>query len=116
MDSCRRAAAALEELALLSELAGENPFKVRALANAARAVLRFRRTRRGLCKGRTDRDPGIGKGIAGLIEETLAQGEPAALLELRSVLPPGLPGCCSSPALVQARAQPLAGARDHDRR
>ena len=39
-DLRRRAVVALEELALLAELAGENPFKVRAYANAARAIAR----------------------------------------------------------------------------
>jgi DNA polymerase (family 10) len=108
MDSCRRAAAALEELALLSELAGENPFKVRALANAARAVLRFPEDLEGVsARGELTAIPGIGKGIAGLIEETLAQGEPAALLELRSVLPPGLPGLLQLTGLGPKRVRNL---------
>ena len=108
MDSRHKVAAALEELALLSELAGENPFKVRALAGAARAVLRLPEDLQHLAaRGELTGIPGVGKGIAGLIAETLAGGEPAALAELRRTLPSGLPDLLRLPGLGPKRVRTL---------
>jgi len=104
MDSRRRVAAALEELALLSELAGENPFKVRAMANAGRTVLRLPEDIEDVAaRGELTGIPG--KGIAALIAETLAKGEPAALSELKRTLPPGLPDLLRLPGLGPKRAR-----------
>ncbi|MGD1147804.1 MAG: helix-hairpin-helix domain-containing protein [Thermoanaerobaculaceae bacterium] len=108
MDSRRKVAAVLEEMALLSELAGENPFKVRAMANAARTVLRLGEEFEGIAaRGELTGIPGIGKGIAGLISQTLAQGEPAALAELKRALPPGLPDLLQLPGLGPKRVRTL---------
>jgi len=108
MDSRRKVAAVLEEMALLSELAGENPFKVRAMANAARTVLRLGEEFEGIAaRGELTGIPGIGKGIAGLISQTLAQGEPAALAELKRALPPGLPDLLQLPGLGPKRVRAL---------
>ncbi|HVN74995.1 MAG TPA: PHP domain-containing protein [Thermoanaerobaculaceae bacterium] len=108
MDSRRRVAAVLEELALLSELAGENPFKARAMANAARTVLRLREdVDEVAARGGLTGIPGIGKGIAALVEETLRAGEPAALVELRRTLPPGLPEMAELPGLGPKRVRAL---------
>jgi DNA polymerase (family 10) len=108
MDERRRVAAVLEELAMLAELAGENPFKVRAMANAARAVLRHPQDlAETAAKGELTNIPGIGKGIAALIVETLERGEPAQLVELRSKLPAGLPDLLSLPGLGGKRARTL---------
>jgi DNA polymerase (family 10) len=108
MDERRRVAEVLEELAMLAELDGENPFKVRAVANAARAVLQqpgdLAET---AAKGELTGIPGIGKGIAALIVETLDRGEPAQLVELRDKLPAGLPDLLSLPGLGPKRARTL---------
>ncbi|HVN31671.1 MAG TPA: helix-hairpin-helix domain-containing protein [Thermoanaerobaculaceae bacterium] len=108
MDERRRVAAVLEELAMLAELDGENPFKVRAMANAARTVLRqpgdLAET---VARGELTGIPGIGKGIAALIVETLDRGEPVQLVELREKLPPGLPDLLSLPGLGAKRVRTL---------
>jgi DNA polymerase (family 10) len=108
MDDRRRVAAVLEELAMLAELAGENPFKVRAMANAARTVQRFSGDlAETAARGELTSLPGIGKGIAAVISETLDRGEPAQLLELRGKLPASLPELLSLPGLGPKRARAL---------
>ena len=61
-------AAALEEIALLSELAGENPFKVRAYASGARTILTFPGDLgEAVRRGELSQIKGIGKSIASVI-------------------------------------------------
>ncbi len=108
MDERRRVAAVLEELALLSELAGENPFRARAMTNAARAVLRLPGDVAELAaRGELTTIPGIGKGIAAIIVETLDRGEPAQLTALRAALPSGLPELLALPGLGPKRIRTL---------
>ncbi len=93
---------------MLSELAGENPFKVRAMANAARGVLRIPgEVTEMAARGELTGVPGIGKGIAAIIVETLDRGEPAQLVHLRSTLPAGLPELLSVPGLGPKRIRTL---------
>src|SRR5213593_1185408 len=93
-------AAVLEEIGTLLELKGENPFKIRAYANAARSIEAWG----GSVSDLQDEEalskiPGIGKSIADKIKEVAATGSlkylqelhaefPAAILELFSI--PGL--------------------------
>src|ERR1700719_1225529 len=93
-------AVVLEEIATLLELKDENPFKIRAYANAARSLETFG----GNLSDLEDEEalakiPGIGKAIAAKIKELAATGSlkyveelraefPAAILELFSI--PGL--------------------------
>ncbi|HQU33197.1 MAG TPA: helix-hairpin-helix domain-containing protein, partial [Thermoanaerobaculaceae bacterium] len=108
MDSRRRAAAALEEMALLAELTGENPFKVRAYANAARAIARGPGDIEALAaRGELTSLPGIGKGIAAIVAEVIGRGEPAQLAVLRAGLPAGLPELVALPGLGPKRARAL---------
>src|SRR5438093_5259939 len=90
----------LEEIGTLLELKGENPFKIRAYANAARSIEAWG----GSVSDLQDEEalskiPGIGKSIADKIKEVAATGSlkylqelhaefPAAILELFSI--PGL--------------------------
>jgi DNA polymerase (family X) len=90
-------AAVLEEIATLLELKDENPFKIRAYANAARSLETFG----GNLSDLQDEEalakiPGIGKAIAAKIKELAATGKlkyveelraefPAAILELFSI-------------------------------
>src|SRR5438132_3133960 len=87
----------LQEIATLLELKGENPFKIRAYANAARSLETFG----GSLPDLQDEEalakiPGIGKSIAEKIKELAASGSlkyfeelraefPAAILELFSI-------------------------------
>jgi DNA polymerase (family 10) len=108
MDERRRVAEVLEELAMLCELAGENPFKVRAMANAARTVLRIPEDLGELAaRGELTGVPGIGKGIAAIIAETLDRGEPTQLVELRAKLPASLPDLLLLPGLGAKRIHTL---------
>ncbi len=81
-------AGALEQIATLLELKGENPFKIRAYANAARAIETFG----GNISNLQDEEalakiPGIGKSIADKIKELVATGSLKYLEELRAEFP-----------------------------
>ena len=78
----------LEQIATLLELKGENPFKIRAYANAARAIETFG----GNISNLQDEEalskiPGIGKSIADKIKELAATGSLKYLEELRAEFP-----------------------------
>src|SRR5215470_17089582 len=93
-------AAVLEEIATLLELKGENPFKIRAYANAARSIEAWGGSLSDLQdEDQLDKIPGIGRSIADKIKELAATGSlkyleglrgefPAAILDLFSI--PGL--------------------------
>ncbi len=80
----------LEEIAVLLELKGENPFRIRALENAARAV-------EGLTEDlgilvsekRLTEVPGIGEGIAGRIAELWTTGKMQFREDLAASVPHG---------------------------
>ena len=81
-------AGVLEQIATLLELKGENPFKIRAYANAARAMETFG----GNISNLQDEEalakiPGIGKSIADKIKELAATGSLKYLEELRAEFP-----------------------------
>jgi DNA polymerase (family 10) len=81
-------AAALQEIATLMELRDENPFKIRAYANAARSIETFG----GNIPDLQDTEalakiPGIGKSIAEKIKELVTTGSIKYLEELRSHFP-----------------------------
>jgi DNA polymerase (family 10) len=81
-------AGVLEQIATLLELKGENPFKIRAYANAARAIETFG----GNISNLQDEEalakiPGIGKSIADKIKELAASGSLKYLEELRAEFP-----------------------------
>ena len=87
----------LEEIGTLLELKGENPFKIRAYANAARSFEAWGGSLSDLQDEETlAKIPGIGKAIAAKIKELTATGSlkyvedlraefPAAILELFSI-------------------------------
>ena len=104
----KEVAAVLEEIALLLELAGDNPFKVRAFEAGARAVLTFPgdldAARRS---GELAHVKGIGKSLAGVIGELLTRGEAALHRELRNQTPPGLLELLRVPGLGPKKARVL---------
>lgn len=104
----KEVAAVLEEIALLLELAGENPFKVRAYEAGARAVLTFPgdldAARRS---GELARVKGIGKSLAGVISELLSRGESVLYRELKDKTPPGHLELLRVPGLGPKKARVL---------
>ncbi len=101
-------AAALEEIAFLSELAGENPFKVRAYETGARAVLTFPGDlKEAVRRGELGRIKGIGKSMAALIEELTETNGARLLQELRERVPPGLVELLQVPGLGPKKARLL---------
>src|SRR5436190_10305802 len=78
----------LEEIGTLLELKGENPFKIRAYVNAARAIETFG----GNISNLQDEEvvakiPGIGRSIADKIKELAATGSLKYLEDLRAEFP-----------------------------
>jgi len=84
-------AQALEEIGTLLELKDENPFKIRAYANAARSLEAWG----GNLSDLEDEEalakiPGIGKAIAAKVKELAATGSLKYLEELRAEFPPAI--------------------------
>jgi DNA polymerase (family 10) len=84
-------AQALEEIGTLLELKDENPFKIRAYANAARSIEAWG----GNLSDLQDEEalgkiPGIGKAIAAKVKELAATGALKYLEELRAEFPPAI--------------------------
>ncbi|MFH1595943.1 MAG: hypothetical protein ABIG94_06200 [Pseudomonadota bacterium] len=102
----KEVAAILEEIAFLLELAGENPFKVRAYEAGARAVLTFPgNLEEAVRSGELARIKGIGKSLAAVIRELVTQGEATVHKELRSQTPPGLTELLQVPGLGSKKAR-----------
>jgi len=84
-------ASALEEIGTLLELKDENPFKIRAYANAARSIEAWG----GSLSDLQDEEalgkiPGIGKAIAAKVKELATTGSLKYLEELRAEFPPAI--------------------------
>ncbi len=81
----------LEELAVLRELKGENPFKVRAFQNAARALQGVSEDLNTLVERKElTKIKGIGQSIAEVIEEVVRTGKSQELEALKAKIPGGL--------------------------
>src|SRR6266568_744698 len=98
----------LEQIATLLELKGENPFKIRAYANAARSIETFG----GGLPDLQDEEalakiPGIGKSIADKIKELAASGSLKYLEELRAVFPAAILELFSIPGLGAKKIKAL---------
>ena len=83
-------ARALRELGTLLELEGENPFKVRAYENGARAVEALDDLPARVEAGRLTEVPGIGEALAKKIGELHRTGRLELLDRLRAKHPPGI--------------------------
>jgi len=84
-------AGTLEAIGRLLELKGENIFKIRAYANAARAVEGYSgNILQAAADGALGSIPGIGKAIAEKISELIATGELGYFNTLKAEFPPGL--------------------------
>jgi DNA polymerase (family 10) len=99
---------ALEEIALLLELTGANPFKARAFQNGARALANYEGDlQAGLDGGELAKLKGIGKSLLGEIKSLLETGESPARVELRAQIPAGLLEMLKIPGLGPKRAHEL---------
>ncbi len=82
---------ALEEMAILLEIKGENPFKIRAYSNAARALQGVSIAMEQLIEsGELTQIKGIGKGIAEFIQALVTEGKSEELEALRNQTPEGV--------------------------
>lgn len=99
---------ALEEAALLMDLAGENPFKIRAFQGAAR-ILEDLEAPAGdlLASGALARMKGVGKGILAAVGEFLETGTLAAVEALRARVPAVAMEMLRIPALGPAKVRAL---------
>ena len=101
-------AAVLNEIAVLLELKGENPFKVRAYQNAARTVEGLTEPIEQLvAEGRLKGLKGIGESIRQKIEELVKTGRLQAYEELRAEFPPGLLELLEIPGLGPRKVKVL---------
>ena len=101
-------AVVLEEIATLLELKDENPFKIRAYANAARSIETFG----GNLSDLKDEEalakiPGIGKAIAAKVKELAETGSLKYLQELRGEFPAAILELFSIPGLGAKKIKAL---------
>src|ERR1700726_2992821 len=101
-------AAVLEEITTLLELKDENPFKIRAYANAARSLETFGGNLSDLQDEEAlEKIPGIGKAIAAKIKELAATGSLKYLEELRADFPAAILELFSIPGLGAKKIKAL---------
>jgi DNA polymerase (family X) len=98
----------LEEIGTLLELKGENPFKIRAYANAARSIDAWG----GSLSDLQDEEalakiPGIGKAIAAKIKELATTGSLKYVEDLRAEFPPAILELFSIPSLGAKKIKAL---------
>ena len=92
--------AALEEIAVLLELKGENPFKSRAYTNAARALSRWERSLETLVEeGRLGEIKGFGDALQRKVAELSATGKLSYLEDLKASVPEGMLAMLDIPGL-----------------
>src|SRR5713101_4789377 len=81
----------LVEIGTLLELKGENPFKTRAYANAARALEGLSEPlEKIVAENRLGEIPGIGEGIQKKVTELVTTGKLKYYDDLKASIPPGL--------------------------
>src|SRR5205809_711560 len=98
----------LERIATLLELKGENPFKIRAYTNAARAIETFGANVSSFQdEEAVAKIPGIGKSIALKIKELAETGSLKYFQELSSEFPPGILELFSLPGLGAKKIKAL---------
>jgi DNA polymerase (family 10) len=104
----KTAGSALRAIAQLAELHGGNPHRIRAFANAARAVERLEGDLAEMvASGAILEVPGIGKGTAAVLADLAAGREPEALAELERATPPGVRELLEISGLGPKRARTL---------
>ena len=100
--------AALEEIAALMEILGENPFRVRSFRTGARTIQGLRDDLADrVAAGTLQELPGIGTTLAEVITELVETGSSSHLKELRRRVPPGLLELNAIPGLGPKRARAI---------
>ncbi|MFN2364451.1 MAG: DNA polymerase/3'-5' exonuclease PolX, partial [Halarsenatibacteraceae bacterium] len=98
----------LNELADLMEIKGDNPFRIRAYQNAARAITGQSDKLIDMVKeDRLQEIKGVGEGLAGIITEIFETGSSSQLEELKRELPAGISELLNIPGLGPKRAHQL---------
>lgn len=97
-----------DEIAILLELQGENPFKVRAYHNAARSLENLEEELEGVIKENRLQDlPGIGESLAEKIATLVLTGHLPYYEELKKSLPEGLLKLLKIPGLGAKKVKAL---------
>jgi DNA polymerase (family 10) len=105
----------LDEIARFLELKGENPFRVRAFENAARAVTAFPGDLGdGIKSGALGEVHGIGKATLQIVTELMDTGRSSVLDELREQIPPGLVEMTRIPGLGVTKIRQIHDTLDID--
>lgn len=103
-----RVADALEEIALLLDLLGENPFKSRAYQNAAGIIRGLDRDLEAVVASGSLREiRGIGEALADKISTLVVSGSLPYLDDLRAQVPPGLLDWLKVPGLGPKKARAI---------
>ncbi len=96
----------LDEIAVLLEIKGENPFKTRAYANGARALAAFPGDLEAMIReGRLMEIPGIGKALAEKVTEIATTGRLAFFERLIAEVPRALAELAAVPGLGPRKAR-----------
>ena len=99
---------ALEEMAILLELKGVNPFKTRAFSNASRILQGYSGDFNALIdEGNFSTIKGIGKGIESFLLEIIKSGNSSELLEMKQEIPAGVLDLLRIPGLGPKKAKIL---------
>ena len=99
----------LEQIAVLLELKGANPFRVRSYQNASRSLASLEEDLWTVSsEGRLIEIKGIGKGIAGLITEAMNEGSWGDIGNLYEEIPNGLIQMLAIPGLGPKRIKQLS--------
>ena len=109
----RSIGAILQEIALLLELKGENPFKIKAYANAARSIETLEEDLKSIIQaGRLKEIKGIGETIEKQITELVNTGRSPFHEELKGSIPSGLLEMLKIPGLGPKKIRTLFDALD----
>ncbi|NMA94596.1 MAG: DNA polymerase/3'-5' exonuclease PolX [Clostridiales bacterium] len=104
----QKVADVLNELSILLELKGENPFKIRAYQNGARIIERLDGDLKKMVEdGSIGKLKGIGKGLAEVIEELVKTGSLLYFNELKEEFPETLFELLDVPGLGPKRVKTL---------
>ncbi|MGE5630226.1 MAG: DNA polymerase/3'-5' exonuclease PolX [Caulobacteraceae bacterium] len=104
----RDIAVILEEIALLLDIKGENPFKIKAYVNAAREIeLLEGNIEDYVRKGKLDDIKGIGKAISEKLTELITTGRLEYYEELKASIPDGLLDMMKIPGIGPKKAKVL---------